>query len=289
MPVGQRSDPFEQGEDELGITISGLPGELDEPDEPHEPDAAGDGPLNGATPAASGWGILAPDQDEGEDVDVVVYDLDDWSEMERTAVTDRLTEAGIPHGWEGTSLHVAAADEAPVANVLDIVEGESGAALDDERDQVAYDLSDWEDDAVTRLVAELRAADVPFGWGGQELFVYGEDEETVDRLFDQVANPDQLDAEPDDGPAGAELLGDIFVAADRLQHDAEDPDGIISLLESSQVVDGADRPYGLGKPEWEHLCELVSGLSELLQADEVDGPAVESSARDLRTAIRPFV
>jgi hypothetical protein len=288
VPVGQRSDPFEQGEDELGITISGLPGELDEPD---EPDPAGDGPRDGASPAASRWGLLTPDggEDDGEDVDVVVFDLDDRSEMERTAVTDRLTEAGIPHGWEGTSLHVAAADEAPAANVLDIVEGESGAPLDDERDQVAYDLSDWEDDTVTRLVAELRAADIAFGWGGQELFVYEEDEETVDRLFDRVANPDQLAAEPDDGPAGAELLGDIFVAADRLQHDAEDPDGIISLLESSQVVEEAERPYGLGKPEWEHLCELVSALSELLQADEVDAPAVETSARDLRAAIRPFV
>ena len=30
---------------------------------------------------------------------------------------------GIPHGWEGTTLQVAAEDEAPVENMLDIVEG----------------------------------------------------------------------------------------------------------------------------------------------------------------------
>ena len=41
--VGQLSDPYEQGEDEgLGISISGLPGELDEP-EPDE-DAVPGGP-----------------------------------------------------------------------------------------------------------------------------------------------------------------------------------------------------------------------------------------------------
>src|SRR5215217_6531837 len=83
--VGQLSDPYEQGEDDgLGITISGLPGELDEPD---------------------------PDDVDGPDGVEVVYELDDWSEIERQAVADRLREAGIAHGWEGTTLHIAAVDE----------------------------------------------------------------------------------------------------------------------------------------------------------------------------------
>jgi hypothetical protein len=33
----------------------------------------------------------------------------------------------------------------------------------------------------------------------------------------------------------------------------------------------------------------VSSLSELLQAEEVDDEAVMTEARDLRTAVRPYV
>jgi hypothetical protein len=263
--VGQLSDPYEQGEEELGITISGLPGELDDaPD-----DAPVDAPVDG-------------------DDDVIVFALDEWSDMERSAVTDRLREAGIPHGWEGTSLHVAAADEAPVANVLDIVEGEAAPALDDERDQVAYDLSEWDDDLITTLEGELRAAEISYGWEG-ELYVYADDEQAVDELFDRVAHPHQLAAEPDDGPAGAELLGELFVAADRLQHDGEDPVGTINALELGRAVDGSDPPYGLGKAEWDHLCERVRALGDELLEDDVDPDAVMASARDLRTALRPYV
>jgi hypothetical protein len=263
--VGQLSDPYEQGEDELGITISGLPGQVDEPS-----DAPVDAPV------------------DGED-EVVVFDLDEWSDMERSAATDRLREAGIPHGWEGTSLHVAAGDEAPVANVLEIVEGEAAPALDDEHDQVAYDLSEWDDDPLTTLERELQSAGISYAWDGDELYVYARDEEAVDDLVDRVAHPHQLVAEPDDGPAGAELLGDLFVAADRLQRDGEDPDGTITVLELGQGIEESEPPYGLGRPEWQHLCERVTALGDALLADDVDPDAVMASARDLRTALRPYV
>src|SRR4029450_1538881 len=128
-PVGQLSDPFEnQQDDEFeDVSISGMPIEPEEPPDEAEPeDAPGDGDA--------------------------VYDLDDWSELERQAVTDRLREAAIPHAWDGTELHVAAEDEPPVENILDLVEGESAddededgegdedapEPLDATRDQVAY-------------------------------------------------------------------------------------------------------------------------------------------------------
>ena len=262
-PVGQLSDPFEQ-DDDLDIAISGLPGQLDDGDGPVEP-------------------VDAPAGGEVE------FDLALWDDGGRTLAAERLTAAGIPFGWQGTSLLVSAVDEAPVANVLEIVEDETAPQLDPDRNQVAYDLSDWDDDTVTLLVERLREAEIDFAWDGDELFVYADDEDVVDELFDQVSHPDQLDAEPDDGPAGAETLGEIFVAADRLQHDAEDPDGIIGLLEVSKVVGDADPPYGMARTEWAHLGERVASLSDLLQAEEVDGDAVQAEARDLRTAVRPFV
>jgi hypothetical protein len=279
--VGQLSDPYQQGEgEELGITISGLPGELHDPDDPpvDAPDAGGE-PADAAPADAATQGAG----------DGVVYDLDDWSQIEREAITDRLREAGIPHGWDGTSLQVAAVDEAAVENVLDIVEGEADEPLDSERDQVAYDLSEWDDDHIETLVHELRQAGIASAWDGDELYVYVEDEEAVDDLFDRVSHPHELAPEDDDGSAGAELLGAAFVAADRLQHDPDDKEGSVAVRDLDEALDADSPPYGLGKPEWSHLCERVTALGVLLQADELDEEAVIESARDLRTALRPYV
>jgi hypothetical protein len=272
--VGQLSDPYEQAEDEgLGISISGLPGELDEPEPDADPVPDGGAEPNGAADAE------------------VIYDLDDWSEIERGAVTDRLREAGIPHGWEATSLHVAEADEAAVENILDIVEGDSEAdqTIDAAQDQVAYDLSDWEDDRLTALVDELDAAGIAHAWDEDELFVYATDEQAVDELLDRVAHPHELPPEADDGPAGAELLGEVFVVADRLQHDPDDHEGTVSMLGLGHAVEGADPPYGLGPKEWDHLQGRVGALCSQLRAPKVDEDAVIDAARDLRNALRSYV
>jgi hypothetical protein len=305
--VGQISDPYDQGETELGITISGLPGNLLEPDPPQDAEdtdradgvdsadsaedpAAADGTGDSAE-SADADGSDGPEYtDDPEYADeAVVYDLDDWSEIERQAVTDRLREAQIAHAWDGTSLEVSPLDEAAVENVLDIVEGESAPELDDDRDQVAYDMSEFDDDVLDALDGELRAAGIAHAWREEELFVHADDEETVDEVVERVSHPHELAAEPDEGPAGAEVLGDLFVAADRLQHDSEDPDGILAVLDGAETVEGSEPPYGLGAPEWKHLCERVVALSDLLQEDKVDQAAVATSARDLRTALRPFV
>jgi hypothetical protein len=273
--VGQLSDPFQQGEDEdTGITISGLPGEPEPPED---------------APTGDAGDADADDADADAEGAEVVFDLDDWSEMERRAVADRLREAGIPHGWEGTALHVAAVDEAPADNILDLVEGESEPALDRDRDQVAYDLTEWDDDHVALLAEELDVAGIAFAWDGDELYVYTDDEQATDEILERVSHPDELAAEPDTGTAGADMLGEIFVAADRLQHGGDDHEGSVTMLDMSQALDPAKPPYGLDPAEWKRLSERVGSLADLLRADEVDEDAVMEQARDLRTALRPFV
>ncbi len=276
--VGQLSDPYNQGEsEELGFTFSGLPGELDEPDPDPDPD-----PGLGGDPSDPGNGALPGDG--------VAYDLDRWSDMERQATTDRLREATIPHLWEGTTLHVADEDEAAVDNILDIVEGASAPPLDPGRDQVAYDLTDWDDDQVAQLVSELRSAGLAHAWDGEELYVHADDEEAVDALFERVAGGEDGDDGADDRPEGdAELMGKIFVAADRLQHDGDDPEGTLGLIEAGQVVEDARPPYGVDPREWERLQERVSNLVDLLIEDTVDEDEVKTQARDLRGVLRPFV
>jgi hypothetical protein len=197
---------------------------------------------------------------------------------------------------------VAAEDEAPVENILDLVEGEStgdeedaedeAEALDASRDQVAYDLAEWDDYQVDELVDQLTAAGIAFAWDEDELYVYTDDEDAADEVFDKVseaAGAATADRGGDDGMAGAELLGGLFVAADRLQHDCEDHEGVISMLEVSKAIEGSDPPYGVGAAEWKHLVEQVVSLSDLLLEDNVDEEAVTTQARDLRTSLRPFV
>jgi len=287
--VGQLSDPYQQGEDdEVGITISGLPGDLLEPERPSGPvaDAQLDDDEDGGDPAA----------DEGLSGESIAYDLEDWSELERQAITERLREAGVPHGWEGTQLMIAAVDEGVVENILDIVEGESdddaGEPLDADRDQVAYGVEELEDEELDALADALRAAGIAHAWGDEELYVYAEDEGKVDELFEAVQHPDELEAEEDETPKGmasADLLGDVFVAADRLQHDGDDTEGTSSLLDIALTIDDLEAPYGMGSRDWESVCAAVGRLADVLAADTLDEEKVMESAREVRAVMRPFV
>lgn len=292
--MGQLSDPYDQGEDDAGIVISGLPGD------PFDPDAPPVTPRSGADDDED-----VPPEDGGGG-DSLAYDLDDWSELERQAITDRLREAGVPHGWEGARLLIAAVDEAMVDNVLDIVEGDADAPgsqpLDTARDQIAYDTSELEDDVVDRLVAGLGEAGIEFAWGDgdvEEIYVYADDEEAVDAAFEAAEHPDELPAEDDEtvpGTATADLLGEVFVAADRLGHDGEDVEGTASLLDIALTIDELAPPYGVSARDWERICAGVGELSDLLVADddtdadlEVHDEKVRAAAREVRSTLRPFV
>ena len=46
--------------------------------------------------------IAGLDHLDGDGDDEVTYELDAWSEADRTMLRDRLTTLGCPHSWEGT-------------------------------------------------------------------------------------------------------------------------------------------------------------------------------------------
>jgi hypothetical protein len=265
--VGQLTDPYAQGEDDEGLfTLSGLPGEPLEPDEP----------VPGPDPAV-------------EESEELVFELDDWSEIERDAVTDRLREAGVPHWWVESTLHVAETDRSEVEAVLDDVAADADA-LDPERDQVAYDMEEWSDDRIAALADQLDEAGIDYGWDGDELFVYASDEQAVDELIDKTAHPHELPAEADDGEQpGGELLGELFVVADRLSHDAEDNEARTLLIDLAEAAGKGGPPYGLDARDWGHLRERVDALADLLREDKLDVDAALAAAGDLRTSLRPYV
>ena len=111
-------------------------------------------------------------------------------------------------------------------------------------------------------------------------------------LFEQVQHPDELDPEEDDVPKGtasADLLGDVFVAADRLQHDGEDGEGTATLLNIAVTIDDLEAPYGMGARDWESICAVVGRLADVLAADKLDEEKVTETAREVRAVMRPFV
>jgi hypothetical protein len=76
-----------------------------------------------------------------------------------------LADAGIALAWDGTSLVVAPYDSEEVDQLLDgaadLDEHEGfdvdDALLDDEAEQVVYDLSDWDADQHTELDGQLES------------------------------------------------------------------------------------------------------------------------------------
>lgn len=246
--VGSISDPYDDdAEDALGITISGLPGEPEEPE--------------GVTESG-------PAEPEG-DFDAEAVELADG---------DRVSVEGT-----GLDSVVTTDDDA------DEDEDDEGDDLGDPGEEVAYDLTEWEDDQLSTLFDKLTEAGLDYLWDGEELFVRAQDEDTADNIIERVSYPDQLEEETDDGDAGANLLGDIFVAADRLQHDPEEHDAVASLLTLADAADEASVPYGLSDEAWKHLHEKVEALAELLEAQTIDIEAATEAATELRNSLRPYV
>lgn len=261
--MGQTSDPYEDDtESSLGISISGLPGE---PDEPEDVVQSG------------------PDEPEGDfDAEAVELAAGDTVLVEGTGLD---SEETTDDGREVDA--TASDDESSDSDSDDEDDDEDGEATGGE--EVAYDLTEWEDDQLSSLFDKLTDSGIDYLWDGEELFVRAEDEVAADVVIEAVTYPDQLDEEDDDGDAGATLLGDLFVAADRLQHDPEEHEAVASLLTLADKADDASAPYGLSDEEWKHLHGKVDVLAQLLEAETIDVDASIEAASVLRNAVRPYV
>ena len=250
----------------------------------------------------------------------VLYDLAEWAGESRVMPEQLLEGESVPHAWQGATLHVPVAFEARADNLVDHVEVATLPTLDPDADQVAYDLSDWSDDLQTHLVQILVTDGIPheFDVDG-DLVVLAEDEERVERLIVAVEFPDALpiddgaedgadadeadddgedddgeddDGEDDDGGVDAQqVLSDLFVAADRLMHDARDHEGVLSLVDAADRAEAIRLPYGFDPAVWKDLVEQAVGLRAVFEgtADDESDEAIEHQARDLRSALRPLV
>jgi hypothetical protein len=246
---------------------------------------------------------LTPEEVGDDDGDQLAYELDDVDAAERLAIDRELAEKGVVHAWEGTTLVVAPWDEAEVDAVL---EGEGfdedaaggptfdleGEGSDD--DQLVYDIADWDAEQRAELAAQLEGASIAHAFDEHgDLVVFAADEDRVDEIVDAVEHPDQLDAVDDGAQAldAVEMIGSLFVAADRLKNDPTDSEGTIAAADAARTMASMPPPFGFDQPVWEELVERAQDLRRLLETETevVDDDAVAEVATRLRAALRPYV
>ena len=180
-------------------------------------------------------------------------------------------------------------DDAEIADDIDADDDVDDAS----GDTVVYDLSEWEPDQVDTLEWALGRDGVPAVLRDRELTVRLDQEARVDHLidhlFDDVSGV-ELAPVVDEGDADIgemESLGELFVAADRLAHDAEGQVVRAQFEEAATVVDGLPLPYGFEVTVWERIRIMAAWL-----VDELDGAEpelVEEHARTLRDLLRQYV
>ena len=224
---------------------------------------------------------------ESGDADDLLYELDEWSDHDRTVLRDRLETLMVPHRWEETTLVVAPSDEAWVERVMDQVEEDLATGPEDDDEQVAYDLSSWDDDACVRLLDSLAAEDIPYGLDDDELIVEGVDERRVDQLVAQALDPSSAPAE---GPAASpELMSDLFIASDRLAHDRDDHEGTRGLLQAAEAAAGSGPPFGMDPTWWKGVATQAAEVAALVRDDTAEAEQVQEAASALRSALRPYI
>ncbi len=230
----------------------------------------------------TGFGEL----DDG-DRDEVELDVADWGEPARTALDERLHLLEAPHRWNGTWLVVPEEAVAWVERVMDQVEDERAVELDPDADQVAYDLADWDEANRALLLHALEDEAIAYGVEDDELIVHEIDEQRVDELVGAIVDPDAPPA--DGGEARSEVMGELFVAADRLVHDPRDPEGRRAIRDGVQEAATHAPPYGMDKAWWQALGERCAALVALFDTPSVDEEPLVDAATALRDVLRPYV
>jgi hypothetical protein len=164
----------------------------------------------------------------------------------------------------------------------------------DPQEEVEYDLGEWEMAERASATAALLEADIPYRWEADLVLIVPDVAEVeVDRLLDELEEVDELDeAEAEDGIDGGEeaqeAMADLFVAADRLQHDPADVELAADVLEAEATVKASRPPYGIDRPVWRRIQTLASTVATDL-GEAADEETVAADARALREYLRDLV
>jgi len=191
--------------------------------------------------------------------------------------------------WIDTSLRC-------VECALTVTEPPAMLAPGNTEEEVEYDLAGWEVRERSSATGALLEVDIPYRWEAElVLVVPAVAEDEVDLLLDELDDAgepegDALDVEggADGGEEAQAAMGDLFVAADRLQHDPADDRMTADALEAGTTVTACLPPYGIERPVWRQIQALAATL--MADLDEAgDEETVATSARALREYLRDLV
>ena len=241
-----------------------------------------------------------------------MYDLSRWSFDQQAELAAELAEAGVPHTWDGSELVVPESHEAAADSTVTRVEARLGITYEgDDREgngeaathqpidipagvaSTEYDLSEWAESDRQSITHALTAQQIPYRWEDDLLLVSTTHEEAAEVLMDTIEAGDFAMLPSDDASADElpfETLTTFFLAAERLQRNTQDADGLEQLLDALEVAEPERRPYGVELLLWQQTCELADALaSALVDADEPDHETAMAVATDLHDLLRPFV
>ncbi|HVE95274.1 MAG TPA: hypothetical protein VNB24_10150 [Acidimicrobiales bacterium] len=179
--------------------------------------------------------------------------------------------------------------------------GHDGATEDDDPDgdETVFELNDLSMEQRRHLEMRLTGAKVVHRWEvGSDLVVNSDDADAIEAFLDEVEHPDgfgeeeleqlgDLDEDVDD-EAVYKAMSDLYVAADRLQHAADDAATAGAFHLAADGVTGAPPPFGFDPRVWEQVKGLSSSLVAALNAD-ADPEVVERDAHSLRQILANFV
>jgi hypothetical protein len=168
-------------------------------------------------------------------------------------------------------------------------------AQGNDEDEVDYDLGEWEVGERGAATTALLEVDIPFRWEADlVLVVPAVAEDEVDRILDELEEVEELDedeegeGDADGGALAQEAMGDLFVSADRLQHDPLDDRMQADLLMAAGTVGVSAPPYGVERSVWKRIQGLAEALATDLEAG-ADEETVAADARALREYLRDLV
>ena len=252
------------------------------------------------------------------DASNVMYDLGRWSFDQQAELAAELAEAEVPHTWDGSELVVPESHEAAADSTVTRVEARLGIVYDEDEQgsggtgsqgrtpthepidipqgvaSTEYDLAEWAESDRQSITQALTAERIPYRWEDELLLVSTAHEEAAESLMDTIEAGEfamlPTDNANEEGELPFETLTTFFLAAERLQRNTMDADGLEQLLDALEVAEPERRPYGVELLLWQKTCELAEALaSALVDADEPDHETAMAVATDLHDLLRPYV
>ncbi|MBW3615344.1 MAG: hypothetical protein KY439_08565 [Actinobacteria bacterium] len=183
-------------------------------------------------------------------------------------------------------------------------------AEEEDSQVIVYELDDLTPDQRGALELRLQTDGIEHQWetpsgadveanyeGGQpwavasDLVVGEKDEEAVDAILDEIESPDALqavDADGADDEATYAVMGQLYVAADRLKDDPGDLALAGEFFDAADAARSIDPPFGIDPEVWRRVQELAGEVSSSIEQEE-DDEVVAAHAQRLRDVLFTYV